>query len=59
MQGLMQRQEVTKFVRAALECSVFLSPRDPGLTHDELFEIGKRVGYEKGEIGDALPGVVA
>src|SRR5215472_15424558 len=59
MQGLMRRQQLIKFVQAGLECSVYFSPRDPGLTLEELFEIGKRVGYENGEISDVLPGIAA
>ena len=55
----MQRQKVSEFVRAALECSVYIAPRDPGLAYDELLEIGKRLGYQEGEIGDALPGATA
>jgi len=47
-------QEVIKFIRAALECSIFLAPREPGLTYDEILEIGKRAGFQEGEIGDAI-----
>jgi hypothetical protein len=53
----LSQQEITKFLRAALECSVYLAPNDPGLTREELFEIGKRIGLQDGEIGDALQGV--
>ncbi len=59
MNALMRRQEITKFLNAALECSIYLCPRDPGLSHEELIEIGKRVGYDAGEIFDTLPGVAA
>jgi hypothetical protein len=50
----MSLQEVTQFVQAALECSVYIAPREPGLTREEVFEIGKRAGFQDGEIGDAL-----
>jgi hypothetical protein len=47
-------QDLIVFLKTALECSVYVSPRDPGLMRDELFEIGRRAGYLDGEIGDAL-----
>jgi hypothetical protein len=59
MHGLIQRQEVEKFVRAALECSVYVAPKEPGLTYDELFEIGKAAGLERGEITEVVPQVAA
>jgi hypothetical protein len=48
-------QEIVSLLTAALECSVYVSPRDPGLTHQELVEIAKRAGYLDGKINDALP----
>lgn len=54
----MSLQEVTSFLQIALECSFYLAPREPGLTYDELQEVGKRAGYLEGEIGDALLKVV-
>lgn len=54
----MNHQEIIAFLQAALECSVYLSPREPGLTAAELFEAGKRVGFLDGEIGDSLRHVV-
>ncbi len=54
MHGLLQQQEIAKFLRAALECSVHIAPKETGLTLEELFEVGKRVGLERGEILDAL-----
>jgi hypothetical protein len=45
-------QEIVTFLKAALECSVYVDPLEPGLTYDELVEAGKRVGYQHGEIGD-------
>lgn len=53
----MSLQEVTGFLQVALECSIYLAPREPGLTHDEIHEAGKRAGFQAGEIGDALPTV--
>jgi len=46
-------QELITFLKAALECSVFVSPTDPGLSYDEMLEVGKRAGYQAGEVGDA------
>lgn len=51
----MNMQEVIRFIQAALECSVYLSPKEPGLTYDEILELGKQAGFQPGEIGDALP----
>jgi hypothetical protein len=48
---------VKKFIREALECSVFVSPRDPGLTFEEIHEIGARLKYQPGEINDARAGM--
>ena len=59
MHGLRQRQEVEKFVCAALECSVYVAPKEPGLTHEELFAVGRAAGFENGEIADVLPQVAA
>jgi hypothetical protein len=51
----MMNQEVIKFIQEALECSVYIAPKEPGLTFDEVLEIGKKIGLQAGEIGDALP----
>jgi len=48
-------QEIVALLKAALECSVYLSPRNPGLTGEELAEIGTKAGYLAGEVNDALP----
>jgi hypothetical protein len=48
---------VAEFLRTALECSVYLAPLEPGLSREELFEVGNRASYLGGEIGDALPSV--
>ncbi len=55
----MRRQEVIAIANAALECSVYVAPREPGLTHAELFEVCGRLGYEKGEVGGVLQMVAA
>lgn len=47
-------QEIISLLKAALECSVYVSPRDPGLTYEELAIIGTRAGYLEGEVHDAL-----
>ena len=56
---MQRRQEVQEFVDSALESSLFLSPREPGLTHAEVVEAGARVGFLAGEIGDAIGGATA
>lgn len=48
-------QEITRFLKAALECSVYAQPTDPGLTYAELVEATKRAGHLEGEIHDAIP----
>ena len=47
-------QKVKKFIAEALECSVFVNPREPGLTFAEINEFGARAGFGEGEIGDAF-----
>jgi hypothetical protein len=47
-------QEIISFLKMALECSVLVEPLDPGLTFGELCEVAKRVGYQDGEINDAM-----
>jgi hypothetical protein len=46
-------QEIIKLLQAAIECSVFLNPTEPGLSYDEILEVGKRAGFQPGEVGDA------
>lgn len=48
-------QEIINLLQAAVECSVFLNPTDPGLTYEEILEVGARAGYQAGEVGDAAP----
>jgi hypothetical protein len=51
---LLEQREVVAFVKAALECSVYVAPLDPGLTDEELLEVGRRAGLQDGEIRDAI-----
>jgi hypothetical protein len=50
--------EIHELIKAAVECSVYISPNDFGLSREELAEIGKRAGYLEGELSDALDGAV-
>jgi hypothetical protein len=47
-------QHVAKLIQGALECSLVLSPREPGLTYQELVEVGRRCGIKDGEMNDVL-----
>ena len=51
-------QKVVAFIQAALECSIFVAPLEPGLSYDEIVEVSKRAGFQEGEVNDALPHVV-
>lgn len=42
------------FITAALRASILISPRDHGLTREEVLEAGKLAGFKPGELGDAL-----
>jgi hypothetical protein len=46
-------QEIIRLLKAAVECSVFLNPTDPGLSYQEILEVGKRSGFLDGEVADA------
>lgn len=50
----MNERNVKSFITEALECSVVLNPRSPGLTFVELKQIGARLGFGEGEISDAF-----
>ena len=50
----MNLQETVRFVQDALECSIYLSPADPGLTYEEIHEVGSRAELGAGEIDDTL-----
>lgn len=47
-------EHVAKLFQAALECSLVLAPREPGLTYQELIEVGRRLGLKTGEMNDVL-----
>lgn len=47
-------QHVAKLFQGALECALVLSPREPGLTYQELTEVGRRLGLKDGEMNDVL-----
>ena len=51
------QNEVLSLLRAALECSIYINPLEPGLFGSELVEIGKAAGFQPGEINDMLPQV--
>jgi hypothetical protein len=50
---MIPNREISNLLNAAIECSIFLSPTDPGLTYQELLEVGKRAEYLDGEVRDA------
>jgi hypothetical protein len=47
-------QHVAQLIQGALECSLVLAPREPGLTYQELIEVGRRCGLKDGEMNDVL-----
>lgn len=51
---MMVNQEIVSFLSAAIECSIYLAPNEPGLAYDELIEVASRVGYQRGQVEDAL-----
>jgi hypothetical protein len=51
---MFRSQDLERFLRGALECSLYVAPREPGLTTDELIEVGRRVGFADGELRDAI-----
>jgi len=46
--------EVIDFIRRALECSIYVAPREHGLTTGELVEVGSCCGFQRGEILDSV-----
>jgi hypothetical protein len=50
----MHLQKITQFLEAALECSVYVAPKEPGLTYEELVDVGKQASYQDGELADAI-----
>lgn len=57
--GLLESKRVADFVKAALDCSVYLAPTDYGLTDAELVEIGRLAGFQAGELRDAYQSAAA
>ena len=47
-------RDLDKLVQEALQCSIYAAPKAPGLTHAEILEVGKRLGYREGELDDAI-----
>ena len=47
-------QSVVDLLHAAFECSVHAAPLEPGLTHQEIHEVARRLGFQTGEVDDAL-----
>jgi hypothetical protein len=50
-------QEITRFLQDAFESSIHLSPTDPGLTYEELREVGTWAELTAAEIDDALKSI--
>jgi hypothetical protein len=49
-----EKQRLVRFFKACVECSIYIAPTDPGLTYQELLEVGSRAGHQQGEMSDAL-----
>jgi hypothetical protein len=54
MQPFQQTQKIISLLTTALECSFYVSPKNPGLTFDELLGFGRHFGLEAGVIADAM-----
>lgn len=54
MQHFERQQKIVGLLTTALECSFYVSPKDPGLTYPELVAVGGVFDLKEGEIGDAL-----
>jgi len=50
----MYGDNLPKFLLKAVECSVYLSPEDSGLSAEELREAARLAGYKPGETQDAI-----
>src|SRR5262245_45869057 len=50
----MLHDDLSRFLVAALQASIYVAPRDHGLSGEELLEVAKRAGYGAGEVRDAL-----
>ena len=47
-------QGIVAFLKAALECSVYICPLDPGLTYGELVQAAEDADFLEGEIKDGV-----
>lgn len=47
-------RNVSQFIACAIEASLYVSPKSPGLSREEIQEAATRAGYRPGEISDAL-----
>lgn len=56
--SILIRDEIKNFFAAALECSFYVSPTEPGLSYEELVEAGRQAGFAPGEITDGINAVV-
>ena len=54
MSGFQGKQQVKAALAAALECSFYIAPEELGLTYDELFAVGGRLGFQQGEMNDVV-----
>jgi len=51
----MNEEQIVTFLQAALECSFYLAPTEPGLSYEEIYDVGSRAGLQLSEIRAALP----
>jgi hypothetical protein len=51
-------ERVQEVIREIFECSVYVAPREPGLTREEVLAVAQRLGLRHGEALDALRTVV-
>lgn len=51
-------QKIISFLKAALECSIYICPLSPGLEYVELLQAAKDADFFEGEIHDAIPQAV-
>lgn len=48
------QDDIESFLKGAVDATVFLAPRDIGLTFAELLEVAGRAGYREGQTRDAV-----
>src|SRR5260370_37346551 len=54
MQHLQRRQQIITLLTTALECSFYISPKNSGLTYNELIEFGRVFLRQAGEVDDVM-----